>query len=61
MLRERNLVAAGHVGMCVNELRSRGKSSTKVCRLDDGILSGVVLLQNSDRVSELLANSVAFG
>ena len=41
LLRERNLVPAGHVEMCVNKLRSRGKSSTKFCRLDDGIPSGL--------------------
>ena len=41
LLRERNMVAAGHVEMCVNILRRRGKSSTKLCRLNDGILSGV--------------------
>ena len=58
------MVAAGHVEMCVNILRRRGKSSTKLCRLDDGILSGVerkFLLQNSDRVFEFLANRFAFG
>ena len=63
LLRGRTLVAASHVEMCVNKLRSRGRSSTKFCRLDDGILSGVgrkFFLQNSDRVSEFLANSVAF-
>ena len=47
---ERTLVAAGHVEMCVNKLRSGSRSSTKFCPLDNEILSGVgtkVLLQNS--------------
>ena len=35
------LVAAGHVEMSVNKLRSRDRSPTKFCRLDDEILSGV--------------------
>ena len=38
---ERTLVAAGHVEMCANKLRSRGRSSTKFCPLDNEILSGV--------------------
>ena len=43
------LVAAGHVEMSVNKLRSGDRSPTKFCRLDDEILSGVgrkFLLQN---------------
>ena len=54
LLRERTLVTTVHVEMCVNKLFSRGKSSTKFCRLYDAILSGVgrkFFLQNSDRVS----------
>ena len=49
MLRERTLVAAGHVDMCVDKLGSRGSSTPKFCRLDDEILSGVgrkLLFQN---------------
>ena len=60
---ERTLVAASHVEMCVNKLRSGGRSSTKFCPLDNEILSGVgtkFLLPNSARVSELPANCVAF-
>ena len=34
-IRERTLVVAGHVEMCVNKLRSGGRSCTKFCRLDD--------------------------
>ena len=47
---EKNLVTAGHVKMCVNKLRSGGRSSTRFCPLDNEILSGVgtkLLLQNS--------------
>ena len=50
LLRERTPVAAGHVEVCVNKLCSGGRSSTKFCRLDNGILTGVgrkFLLQNS--------------
>ena len=49
-LLERTLVAAGHVEMCVNKLRSRGRSSNKFCRLDDEIPPGVgrkFLLENA--------------
>ena len=41
LLRERTLVAAGLVEMCVNKLCRGGRSSTKFWRLDDEILSGV--------------------
>ena len=40
-IRERTLVAAGHVEMCVKKLRSGGRSSTKFCRQDNEIISGV--------------------
>ena len=49
LLRERTLVAAGHVEMCVNKMRSGRRSSNTFCRLDDEIPSGVgkkSLLQN---------------
>ena len=49
LLREKTLVAAGHVEMCVNKMRSGGRSSNKFCRLDDEIPPGVgrkFLLQN---------------
>ena len=58
LLWERTLVAAGHVEMCVNKLRSGGRSSTKFWRLEDEILSGAkrkFLLQNCAWVSELRA------
>ena len=58
-LRERTMVAAVHVELCANKLLSRGRSSTKVCRLDYEILSGVgrnILLQGGAWVSELRAN-----
>ena len=42
LLRERTLVAAGHVEMSVNKLRSGDRSSTKFCRVDDEILSRVL-------------------
>ena len=52
LLRERAMVAAGHLEMCVSKLRSRDRFlrfSTKFCRLDDKILSEVgrkLLLHN---------------
>ena len=49
LLRERTLVAAGHVEMCVNKLHSGVGPPPKFCRLNDEILSGVerkFLLQN---------------
>ena len=42
LLRERTLVAVGHVEMCVNKLWSWGRSSSKFCRVDDEILSRVL-------------------
>ena len=42
LLRERTLVAAGHVETCLNKLRSGGRSPTKFCRVDDQILSRVL-------------------
>ena len=51
LLRERTLVKAGHVKMRDNKLLSGDRSSTKFCRLEDGILPGVVLLQNGAWVS----------
>ena len=63
IFRKRTLVAAGHMEMCVNKLRSGGRSSTKFCRLNDEILSGEgrkFLLQNGAWVSELRANSITF-
>lgn len=62
LLRERTLVAAGHVEMCVNKMHSRRRSSNTFCRLDDEISSGVgkkSLLQNGALVSELRANSLS--
>ena len=59
---KKTLVAAGHVKMCVNKMRSGGRSSNKFCRLDDEILPWVgrkFLLQNGARVSELRANSLS--
>ena len=52
LLRERTMVAAGHVEMCVSKLRSGGRFlrfSTKFCPLDDKILPEVgrkLLLHN---------------
>ena len=63
-IRERTVVAAGHVEMCVKKLRSGGRSSTKFCRQDNEILSGVgrkFILQNDAWGSEMRANFFAFG